>query len=287
MRNTDKLNRLVLWMKARNDASSTIANYSHHLEVFFRWADEDSCRISEKKIQDYILQVPDSFSFSYKNQAINAIKLYFKVIENRVFNDVTLPRPKDQQYIPNVLTEEQTERVIFNTKNLKHRAALFTIYDNGLRISEFLNLTLMDLRTKCDNPHLIIQKAKHHSSRTIEVSERFLELIRKYYKAYHPKKYLFEGDNGEKYSKTSVRNILNAALKREGIKYHIRVHDLRHTFSTHLLANETDIHHLSNALGHKSVKTTEKHYAHLRFDQIKLRRPQTSNPKPYKLSIAI
>jgi len=278
MRNTDKLNRLVLWMKARNDAESTIANYSHHLKVFFTWADEDSCRISEKKIQDYVLQIPASFSFSYKNQAINAIKLYFKIIENKDLDYITVPRPKDYQFIPNILTESQVERVIFNTKNIKHQAILFTIYHNGLRVSELLNLTLMDFRTKSEPPHVIIRGAKHHSTRTIQLSKRCVELVREYFKIYHPKKYLFEGDKEfTQYTETSIRNVLNNALKRESISLRIRVHDLRHSFATHCLARGMNIYHLSKILGHKSVQTTEKYYAHLNFSQIQICRPDFSN----------
>lgn len=288
MKNTEKMNRFVSWMKAKNMASSTIDNYKHHLQIFFKWTDEDSCRTSEKRLQDYILQIPAKFSFSYKNQAINAIKLYFKIVEHREFTDTVFPRPKNEQFIPNILTVEETKRVIFNTKNLKHRAILFTIYDNGLRISELLNLTLMDFRTKADVPHLIIRSAKHHSSRTIELRDGCIEVIKEYYKQYKPKKYLFEGEKEElQYSETSIHNIFSAALKRERIKLKIRVHDLRHSFATHCLANGMDMYQLSQVLGHKSMKTTEKYYAHLNFTQIKICRPNFSQPKELKLKIAV
>lgn len=288
MRNTEKLHRFVQWMGARNMAPSTINNYKHHLEVFFTWSDEDSIRISERKILDYIIQIPKTKSFSYKNQAINAIKLYFKIVEKKELSDIVLPRPKSEQFIPNILSEKEVERVIFNTKNLKHRALLFTIYDNGLRISEVLNITLMDFRSKSDPPHVIIRCAKHHSLRTIELSARCVDLVREYYIAYKPKNYLFEGETlGTQYSDTSIHNVFYSALKREKIKLRIRVHDLRHSFATHCLARGMNIYHLAQILGHKSVKTTEKYYAHLNFSQIQICRPDTSNSKPAKLSIAI
>jgi integrase/recombinase XerD len=290
MRNTEKLNRFVQWMRARNMALSTIDNYKHHLEIFFNWSNEDSCRISEQTIQNYILQIPAKFSFSYKNQAINAIKLYFKIAERKVFSEVILPRPKGEQFIPNILTESEAERVIFNTRNLKHRAILFIIYDNGLRISEVLNLTLMDFRTKAEPPHVIIRNTKHHNSRTIELSKRCVDLVREYFLEYKPKNYLFEGDKeGSQYTETSIHNIMHDALKREKIKLRIRVHDLRHSFATHCLARGMNIYHLSQILGHKSVKTTEKYYAHLNFSQIQICRPETSNPKieENKMRIAI
>jgi integrase/recombinase XerD len=285
MKNTEKLNRFVSWMKARNMAESTIKTYHHFLVQFFTWADEDSCRISGEKVQRYILSIPNTKSFSYKNQAVNAIRLYFIVAERKKFDKINLPRPKNQQFIPNILSENQVERVIFNTQNLKHRAILFVIYDNGLRRSELINLTIMDVRTKCEVPHLIIRDTKHHSSRLVPLSNRCRELIKEYYIAYKPKQYLFEGATGEKYSETSIANILNAALTREDIKLRVRVHDLRHAFATHCLARGTNIHHLAQILGHRSVKTTEKFYSHLTFNLLTINRPNTSNLEKVSLRI--
>lgn len=284
MKNTEKLNRLVQWMKARNNAQTTIQLYKHHLEVFFKAINEDSSRMSEKMIQDYILGISSNLSFSYKNQVINAIKIYFQVIENRKLDELVLPRPISQQFIPNILSVEQTKRVIFNTENLKHRTLLFVMYDNGLRISELLNITLMDFRTKTETPHLIIRDAKHHSSRIIPLSADCVNMVRDYYKAFQPKKFLFEGEKqSEVYSETSVRNIFIAALKREKIKVRIRVHDLRHSFATHCLANGMDIYQLSKILGHRSVATTEKYYAHLNFSQMTIRRTSLhSSSSTYK-----
>lgn len=277
MKNTDKLNRLVLWMQAKNNAENTIQAYKYHLEVFFKVTNEDSCRISERRIQDYILNIRSNLSFSYKNQVINAIKLYFQVIENRALSEIVLPRPISQQFIPNILSVDQTKRVIFNTSNLKHRTLLFVIYDNGLRISEAINITLMDFRTKSETPHLIVREAKHHSCRIVPLSQECVDMVRKYYIALKPKKYLFEGDKkGELYSETSIRNVFNTALMREKIKIKIRVHDLRHSFATHCLANGMDIYQLSKILGHKSVSTTEKYYAHLNFSQMTIKRANVS-----------
>lgn len=273
MRNTLKLEIFVRWMKARNMASSTIKIYKHCLIKFFEQNDLDSCRISQNNIREYIINLPENYSFSYKNQVVNAIRLYFLIAEHKKIHSINLPRPKKENFIPEILTEEEARKVIFNTINLKHKAILFTIYDNGLRRSELINLMLMDLRTKCEYPHLIIRKAKHHNNRTIPLSKKCIEILTLYYRIYKPQNYLFEGENENKpYSFTSIRNILAQALKREGIKKHIRVHDLRHSFATHSLANETDIKHLSKFLGHRSVKTTEKFYEHLRPEQLIIKR---------------
>lgn len=286
MKNTEKLQRFVSWMQAKNMAPATVKIYRHYLVKFFESVNTDSCRISQHQIQSYILQLCKTCSFSVQNQAVNAIRLYFIIAEHKKLHPVNIPRAIKETYIPEILTREEVEGVIFNTKNLKHRAILFTIYDNGLRISELLNLRLMDVRTLCENPHLIIRGAKHHSARTIPLSERCVELIKQYYRIYKPQTWLIEGEHkNTQYSATSIRNILLAALQREKIKKHIRVHDLRHTFATHCLANETNLKHLSKALGHKNVKTTEQYYEHLQPEQLIIKRNKPEEVKIRYLKI--
>jgi site-specific recombinase XerD len=275
MRNTEKIDLFVRWMEAKNMAHSTVKIYRHCLLRFFNSIQKDSGRISQQEIQDYITRIPKHYSDSYRNQVVNSIRLYFIISEHKKLHPVNLPRPKREVFIPDILTVDEMERVIFSTKNLKHRAILFTLYDNGLRRSELLNMRLMDVRTHCSNPHLIIRNAKHHNARTIPLSLRCIELLKQYYRAYRPQTYLFESDSeNTPYSATSVRNILENALKREGIKKHIRVHDLRHSFATHCLAGETNIKHLSKVLGHRNVKTTENYYEHLRPEELVIKRPQ-------------
>jgi integrase/recombinase XerD len=270
-RNPEKLKRTSSWMRARNMSENTISSYIPFLVKLFEFAKCDSSKISQSTIQDFILSISADYSDSYQNQAINAIKLYFRVIENRKIKDIMLPRPIRDQYVPKILNKEQYLKVALNTANLKHRAILFTIVDNGLRISELLNLELSDFVTKCVPPYITLRETKHHGNRSFKLSQECIDLVKEYYIQYRPLKYLFEGEPGKKYSATSIRNILNAALKREGLQ-HIRVHDLRHSFSTNCLANNMNIHHLSKVLGHKSFLTTEKYYSHLTYKQINIPR---------------
>ena len=51
-------------------------------------------------------------------------------------------------------------------------------------------------------------------------------------------------------------------VRRMGIK-NARFHDLRRTFGLNLIKQGMSIHKVSKLLGHKSVRTTEQHYAPL------------------------
>jgi integrase/recombinase XerD len=169
-------------------------------------------------------------------------------------------RPLVEKKLPMVLSEPEIARLISAIENLKHKAIVVTIYSCGLRLSEVLNLKLTDLQS--DRGVVLIRNGKGKKDRTSMLSENTLALLRRYYRAYRPVEFLFEGMNGGPYSSKSVQSIVKKGLKKAGIKRPASVHTLRHSFATHLLESGTDLRHIQALLGHSSSKTTEI-YAHI------------------------
>ena len=95
--------------------------------------------------------------------------------------------------------------------------------------------------------------------------------LRKYFKEYKPKIWLFEGENGGQYADSSIYKIFKTALSNAKINKKVSIHSLRHSFATHLLENGTDLRYIQTLLGHSSSKTTEiyTHITNKGFDQIK------------------
>ncbi|WP_157844182.1 tyrosine-type recombinase/integrase, partial [Chryseobacterium sp. Leaf180] len=148
---------------------------------------------------------------------------------------------------------------------------LTTIYSCGLRLSEVLELQISDIKTK--DHLLLIRQSKGNKDRVVILSDKLLQILRKYYKHYQPKKYLFEGIADTKYSERSVQQILKNSVVKSGIISPASVHTLRHSYATHLLESGIDIRIIKELLGHSNIKTTEI-YTHITdVSRLKIKSP--------------
>ena len=199
-------------------------------------------------------------SASAQNQAINAIKFYYEKVKGGARKFYQLERPLRETKLPTVLSVEEVQAMIKSTTNLKHKTMIMICYSAGIRLGELLSLKPNDVDS--DRMQISIKGAKGKKDRYTLLSEKLLPLLRDYYKKYHPKEYLFEGEDGGQYSERSMQQVVKEALQRANIKKHATVHTLRHSFATHLLENGTDLRYIQNLLGHSSSKTTEV-YTHV------------------------
>ena len=168
-----------------------------------------------------------------------------------------------------MLSEDEVKRLFSVITNLKHKCILMLAYSSGLRVSEVVNVKVTDIDSK--RMQIRISQAKGKKDRYTLLSPKYLVFLRKYFKEYRPKDWLFEGADRGKYSVRSVQAIMKEAVKRAGITKKVTAHTLRHSFATHLLERGTDLRYIQSLLGHESTKTTEI-YTHITtkgFDQIR------------------
>jgi site-specific recombinase XerD len=183
-----------------------------------------------------------------------------------------IKRPRKDKKLPEVLSKEEVSRIINGTANIKHKAILMTIYSGGLRLGETARLEQAHLDR--DRMLIFVKGAKGRKEGYTLLSEKALQLIDQYMKRYEPRKWLFEGARGGRYiSKRSIEKVFDQSCERAGIKKDVSVHDLRHSFATHLLESGVDLRYIQELLGHASSKTTEI-YTHVSTKSLgKIRSP--------------
>ncbi len=254
-----KIEEFRKWLECKRYSNNTIKSYIDSVKQFlFYYKDKDFKLLSNEDVLDYINKkiVKKGLSFSYQNQLVNGLKLYFGHVENTLIQINKLERPRRQHKLPNVLSKEEVKAILEAPKNLKHRAMLSLIYACGLRRSELLNLKISDVDSK--RRVLLIRNSKGYKDRQVPISDKTIGMLREYYKSYKPRIWLFEGQTvGKKYSERSLEQVLKHALEKANISKPVTLHWLRHSYATHLLEAGTDLRYIQELLGHKNSKTTE------------------------------
>ena len=253
------LEKFKNYLLSRRYSPSTIKTYTETVSTFLRFF--ISKPISEINHNDlivfnneYIIQ--KNLSNSFQNQVVNAVKLFFQIVENKQLIVELLHRPRREKKLPNVLSKEEVKAILEAPKNIKHQAMLSLIYACGLRRGELLNLTLKDIQS--DRNLLLIRQAKGKKDRVVPLSLKLIDLLRTYYKLWKPKTWLFEGQiENTRYSEKSLENVLKQSLAKVKITKKVSLHWLRHSYATHLLESGTDLRYIQELLGHNSSRTTE------------------------------
>ena len=256
-------------LELKRYALNTCKIYISLFEKFINhYPDKDIVVLSEQEIRRYLqVLIQENKSNSYINQTINSIKFYYEVVMGMPNRFYSIERPRKQQKLPQVLSKEEILAMIAYTNNIKHRCIVSLLYSAGLRRSELLNLKIEDIDSK--RMLVYIKNAKNNKDRYSLLSKTTLKDLRKYYKEWKPKEYLFESPNGLKYSEKSVGAIVGRAATKANIKKRVTPHILRHSFATHLLENGTDLRYIQTLLGHSSTKTTEI-YTHVAVNNFTL-----------------
>lgn len=209
--------------------------------------------------QNYLVRIK-KVSSSTQNQVINAIKFYFEKVKGGKRTVYTLERPIKESKLPQVLSKKEVMAILGSVHNVKHKAMLYLAYSGGLRAGELINLRKEDIDS--ESMRLFIRGGKGKKDRVTLLSKKALNLLRIYYREYKPVNWLFDGQNGQQYSLSSLRSVFNQAVKRAQISKRVTLHTLRHSFATHLLEKGTDLRYIQVLLGHNSSKTTEI-YTHI------------------------
>lgn len=247
------------WLQHKRYSENSVKTYVEMLSMFTRHIHpKPLTEVSNEHVMDFVhsVLIGEGYSFTYQNQLVSSLKLFYREMVNAKLDIDKLERPRREHKLPNVLSKEEVKRILEAHSNKKHKTMLSLIYACGLRRSELLNIKPSDIDRQRNM--LIVRNAKGRKDRMVPVSNKILEMLDEYFKAYRPTTWLFEGQKpGEPYDAQSLQSVLKQALAKAKIRKPASLHWLRHSYATHLLESGTDLRYIQELLGHKSSRTTE------------------------------
>lgn len=172
--------------------------------------------------------------------------------------EVTVPRqPKKLPYVP---SEEEIKRyyeVIWQSGHLKDAILVKTLLYTGVRVSELVNIKLVDLNL--EQCQIRINQGKGGKDRLVPFPSSFKEALGLHAAGMKKKaaSYLFESVRKHKYSERGVRRMLERYSQIAGLSQPVSPHKLRHFLLTWLKKQGVDDALIQPYSGHSSRQSLE------------------------------
>ncbi|HEY5587701.1 MAG TPA: site-specific integrase [Candidatus Paceibacterota bacterium] len=241
--------RMKIDMELRGYSTVTIKNHINNVSNFAKFYNKSPELLREKEIRDYLHYciTEKKLSEGSINNINSSLKFFYTKTLNRYWNMDKIARIKEPKRLPAVLSPEEVKSIFDVIENLKHKVILMTVYSAGLRVSEVCNLKITDIDSK--NMQILIREGKGKKDRYSLLSKANLEILREYWRRYHPTEYLFSGNGRtDSISPRSVQKMLEKSIKKTKITKHVTVHTLRHYVECLIMVSVTLQHQLLNDL---------------------------------------
>ncbi|MDR0496092.1 MAG: tyrosine-type recombinase/integrase [Treponema sp.] len=265
-------------------APLTAQTYRFEIRRFLEWLGEEKLSLPKAELSDVIRYLAhrryvDGIDSRSVAKAISALRSFSRFLEDDGINATgfvtLLQTPRRQDRLPEVHRKEDVDHLLslidtVSPLGIRNRALYEFIYSAGLRISEavsanvsdlFLSKSLARVTGKGRKERLVIfgPEAAFWLKRYMgEVRQKLLGKINS--------RALFINRNGKRLSRKGIwKNYRNLAIQA-GLS--TKLHTLRHTFATEMLAGGADLRSVQELLGHSEITTTQI-YTHI--DSARLR----------------
>jgi len=261
-------------------AHNTFEAYRQDIGQFIAFIDNQQLPVDRVSIQDLkaFLKYLHELSISSKTMVrkISALRVFFAYMSER-FDIKNVAQklffPKVEKKLPRCLSEQEIKSLFWVVERdtsmhaLRNRAMLYVLYATGMRISELIRISIVDVHFDMS---FIAVHGKGGKQRHIPVPQSVLQILCDYInhedrlmpsqKTKNKASFLFTAQYGKKIthmSRQAFWTILKLLWAKTGSNYTISPHKLRHSFATHMLKNGADLRSLQLLLGHENLSTVQ------------------------------
>lgn len=271
----------ALWLED-GLASNSLAAYRRDLKQLADWLDKKSLfAATESDLQTYLAARHKASRASSANRRLATLRRFFRwaLRDGRIGADPTLrlANAKLPPRFPKALSESHVEALLAAPDTAtplgqRDRAMLELMYATGLRVSELVELRMIQLSLKDGLVRVI---GKGDKERIVPMGEEARLALERYLR--DGRETLCRGRSSDAVFVTAraapmTRQMFWRLVKRyalqAGIAAPLSPHGLRHSFATHLLNHGADLRVVQMLLGHADISTTQI-YTHVARERLK------------------
>ena len=287
--------RMIEDMNGRKLCAGTQTGHIRSCKRFAAFLKRSPDTASLEDIRRFQLHLADTgVSICNRNRIMTGLRFLFRVTLRRLDLAEEIYHIREPQKLPLVMSADEIKRLLAVASSLKTRVLLSLGYGCGLRAREIVRLKVKHI----DSAQKIIriEQSKGRKDRNVMLSDEMLGLLRQWWKA-RPRhdagippqeRWLFPSRKSARKPITTrhLNRLFHEAADAAGIRKHVTLHSLRHSFATHLLEHDTHIRKIQVLLGHEKLETTAR-YLHVATGMIsavespldRLARPKRKRPR--------
>lgn len=264
-------------------SENSLAGYSNDLVTLLSFLDSKSQELERVNGRDLTLYLMFLRTKGLQSRSmarhLSAIRGFFAfVVEERWLDEnpaALLENPKITKKLPEFLTREEISNILAlpdheSMLGMRDRAMLELLYAAGLRVSELVDLRVLDFDAQTG---ILTVFGKGAKERFVPVHYTAQEVLGMYLDGVRPRfrpaaDFMFLNRSGKGLTRQGVWKMIKKYAQQAGITRSISPHTFRHSFATHLLEGGADLRTVQILLGHADISATEI-YTHVQSDRLK------------------
>lgn len=271
-----------LWVEFGLSAN-TVTAYRSDIESVRVFLGRKNVELSAASDADLLGYMSEHVTQSPRTLArrLSALRRFFRFLvrEGVLATDPTvrLRAPRIGRKLPRGLSEQDVEALLGapatdSMLGLRDRTMLEVLYATGLRVSELVNITVLQLNLRQGVVRVIGKGNKERLVPFGEVAESWVE---RYLRDSRPllvqrrtTDAMFPTSRGAAMTRQTFWYAIKKYARKADIAVQLSPHTLRHAFATHLLNHGADLRVVQMLLGHSDISTTQI-YTHVAAERLK------------------
>jgi len=271
----------ALWLES-GLSKNTLSAYRSDLKSLSNFIEPKGLlEIGQADIQKFLaFLLAQGTKSSSSARVLSTLRRFYRyqIRENNISTDpcAQVRSPKQGRPLPKAISEQQVSDLLAapdlsTALGVRDRAMLETLYATGLRVSELVELTLLEVNCSVGVVRIV---GKGNKERLVPLGEQAIDWLERYMQEGRPdllkqkqSDALFVTARGAGMSRQAFWYLIKKYALIAGIKQGLSPHTLRHAFATHLINHGADLRSVQMLLGHADLSTTQI-YTHIARERL-------------------